>query len=136
MRSSFSKKNSESPNGISGRNLSMKILPWIVCCMLVSLHSFGFPQNQKMNVQFENATLEEVVANLESLTNHTFVYSDLDKNGISITANAEEDNLESLLTKIFGQSPLTFEIRKDNVIVLRKMEQIPNRNQNTPQQPK
>ncbi len=133
MKKQFLEKRSEQKSS-SGRNLSMKILPWVVCCMLINLHSFGFPQNKKMSVQFKNATVEEVVSNLESLIGYTFVYSDLDKAGVTITADVEGENPEAVLEQVFKNSSLSFEILNDNVIVLRKATQ--KTNLQTPQSPK
>lgn len=102
------------------RKWRTRLLPLMVCVLLCA-NSFGYAQNQKMEVRFERASVEQVVERLEELTGYTFVYSDLDKTGIHITANATESDVATLLQKVFQGTSLTFDIRDDKVVILRKV---------------
>ena len=47
--------------------------------MTFCTYSYGVSQNKKMDVHFNNASIDFVIEYLESATDYTFVYNDTDK---------------------------------------------------------
>ncbi len=119
MKNSFLKKKSGILIGFSVWKFDLRLLP-LLGCMLLCMNSFGYSQNEKLTARFRDATIEEVVANLEGLTGYTFVYSDLDQVGVKITAEVTGTDVKALLEGVFKNTPLTFELQDDRVVVLRK----------------
>lgn len=123
MKKNSLKKKSGIPIRISVRSLTSKLY-LVVCCLLVTLNSFGTIQPKKMSVYFENATLAKVVKDLESITGYTFVYSDLDTTGIRISTKLVTYDVETLLDQVFRNTSLVYNLKEDQVVVLRKIKTI------------
>lgn len=111
----------------------MKLFPSLLCLCLCT-NSYADFQGQSVEIRLNNATVEEAVAYLERVIGYTFVYSDLDKEGVRITVDVSGADVHTLLEKVFQNTDLSFEIRDDQVVVLKKVSHV-EKNGNNFQQP-
>ena len=107
----------------------MKLFPSLLCLCLCT-NSYADFQGQSVEIRLNNVTVEEAVAYLERVIGYTFVYSDLDKEGVRITVDVSGADVHTLLEKVFQNTDLSFEIRDDQVVVLKKVSHVEKKGNN------
>ncbi len=88
--------------------------------MIFCTHSYGVGQNKKMDVHFNNVSIDFVIEYLESATDYTFVYNDTDKEGIKISVSLKDADIVTILDAVFKDTPLAYQIKEDRIVVLRR----------------
>lgn len=88
--------------------------------MTFCTYSYGVSQNKKMDVHFNNASIDFVIEYLESATDYTFVYNDTDKEGVKITVSLKDADIVTILDAVFKNTPLAYQIKEDRIVVLRR----------------
>ena len=74
--------------------------------MTFCTYSYGVSQNKKMDVHFNNASIDFVIEYLESATDYTFVYNDTDKEGVKIIVSLKDADIVTILDAVFKDTPL------------------------------
>lgn len=93
-----------------------------ICCILLLSYSMLFAQDtaqKKYDVEFKQAKVSAVVADLEAKTGLHFYYDSLLLDSILITANIKQQLLNSILDKTFENTGINFIINKNNVFLTR-----------------
>lgn len=78
-----------------------------------------FSQNNLLDIKLKNATVREILKEIESKTDYRFFYNDefafLDKR---IDVNISQKRVEETLEQIFTHSNITYKVMPDNVVVI------------------
>ena len=119
MYNFYSKKLIQPPGCIRKIVLVMKITTFILflAIMQVSANSLA----QKVSIKANGQTLSTVLDQLSNQTGYDFAYtSKTIKSAKSVTINVKNEELSSVLTKIFNDQPLEFTIKDKFVTVTLK----------------
>lgn len=92
--------------------------------LLLGVLLFGFTvsaQSQKVSLDFKNERVEKVLASIKSQTGMSLVFSDqlVDVNR-KVTMQLKDVTLKEALTRLLSGINLTFEIRNNKSILLRR----------------
>ncbi|MCW3463779.1 TonB-dependent receptor [Chitinophaga nivalis] len=92
----------------------------LLACLFTGLSLQAQDSNRKLQVNFQNATLQEVSAGLEKLSGYAFSYTESNARdyGKRITLSLNNVTITQVLEQLFQGSPLSYLI-KGNMIYLR-----------------
>ena len=100
-------------------SLAMKITTLLLFVSLFSLQANSYSQRNKVTLHLSNASVEQVLQKIESITDFKFIYNvktlSADK---LLNINVNEENIQVVLDKILASSNTDYIIRK-NLIVLK-----------------
>jgi TonB-dependent starch-binding outer membrane protein SusC len=100
-------------------DLKMKITTLLLIASFFNLYANdSYAQKTKITLHMENETVENVLNKIETLSDFKFMYNDLEvdyKKMISIKAKKEP--ISSILTKIFLNTNVTFEVFNKQIIL-------------------
>ena len=100
-------------------SLAMKITTLLLFVSLFSLQANSYSQRNKVTLHLSNASVEQVLQKIESITDFKFIYNvktlSADK---LLNINVNEENIQVVLDKILASSDTDYIIRK-NLIVLK-----------------
>lgn len=92
----------------------------LVVFMTFYIHSYGLGQNKKMDVHFNNVSIDYVIEYLEAATDYTFVYNDTDKEGVKVSVSLKDADMITILDAVFKDTPLAYQIKEERIVVLRR----------------
>lgn len=75
---------------------------------------------RKITYSAVNTPAEKVFADLMKITGYNFSYDSSVLRGLKISVNASDASLDSVLSRIFADTPVTYSIRGRNVVLKRK----------------
>lgn len=81
-----------------------------------------YSQTEKISLSLKNQSMEELITLIEQSTKLKFLYRDETLSKQSITITAENEPVESLLTRAFNNTDLTFKVMGDKLIVITSKE--------------
>ena len=97
----------------------MKMSTFLLFFCLTAISAESFSQNFSFEIRGE--TIKDLLAKIERTSDYKFLYrSDLTKINDPITVSISDENIESILTKVFAYSGLVFKIFDDNLVVISK----------------
>lgn len=104
--------------------MKMKARTKMKTLLLLGVLLFGFTvsaQSQKVSLDFKNERVEKVLASIKSQTGMSLVFSDqlVDVNR-KVTMQLKDVTLKEALTRLLSGINLTFEIRNNKSILLRR----------------
>ncbi|MCW0484472.1 TonB-dependent receptor [Gaoshiqia sediminis] len=113
---------------LAGRRKSPAIKQWmlvmkitvflIVFCVASAMAGNGHSQEAKLTVQLRNATLGEILNNIEDNTNYYFMYNneliDLSK---KVDIDVQNKSLEEVLTMLFEETGIKYKIYNRQVVL-------------------
>lgn len=98
--------------------LIMKFTSFFLLCFALNLSAAVYSQQTRLKVDFNQATIKNVMADIENKTGLTFFYSgdalDIEK---TVTLYSENMSLGDILLLIKDQTGLSFEIVRDQILV-------------------
>ena len=92
----------------------------LVIFMTFYIHSYGLGQNKKMDIHFNNVSIDYVIEYLEAATDYTFVYNDTDKEGVKVSVSLKDADIITILDAVFKDTPLAYQIKEERIVVLRR----------------
>ena len=92
----------------------------LIVFMTFYIHSYGLGQNKKMDVHFNNVSIDYVIEYLEAATDYTFVYNDTDKEGVKVSVSLKDADIITILDAVFKNTPLAYQIKEERIVVLRR----------------
>ncbi|WP_142785833.1 SusC/RagA family TonB-linked outer membrane protein [Changchengzhania lutea] len=100
-------------------DLKMKLTTLFLIVSFLNLYANeSYAQKTKITLHMENATIENVLYKIESLSDFKFMFNDNEidyKKKITVIANRER--ISSILTQIFSNSNVAFEVYKKQIIL-------------------
>ncbi|MBN2813341.1 MAG: TonB-dependent receptor [Bacteroidales bacterium] len=109
---------------IGGKNeltkllLVMKISTFLLCLTLLNVSASTFSQ-QTISMTMKNATVKEVIAEIEEMSDFIFLYrNELVNVDQEVTIDVKDEPVELVLAKLFDRSDLTFKLFEDNLVVI------------------
>lgn len=94
----------------------MKLKPFISLLLAFTLSLPVFGQN--LSVSYKSRTIEQVIRDLESKTNYTFVYQKQELSGVpNITMSLKNATFEDVLSSVCSTAGLTYEIALQSVVL-------------------
>ncbi|WP_425236485.1 SusC/RagA family TonB-linked outer membrane protein [Ulvibacterium sp.] len=102
-------------------SLALKLTLFLLLASILSVHANAYSQRTKVSLNFENATMQQVLEEIEAITDFKFVYTnneiDADQR-VSVTA--ENEKLSSVLKRLFQQTDISYKLRR-KLIILRSL---------------
>ncbi|MGQ8338824.1 TonB-dependent receptor [Sunxiuqinia sp. A32] len=100
--------------------ITMKLSVLIFLLSLVSASASVFSQNSKLNLEYKDATVKQVLSAIEDQSEFRFAFSseylDLDR---KVSVSIENESISEILESIFKETDIKYSI-KDRVIILFK----------------
>ncbi|MDR2040415.1 MAG: TonB-dependent receptor [Bacteroidales bacterium] len=97
----------------------MKLSSILILIVNLNIYANVYPQNVRLENAIENQTIKDILKLLENKSDYRFFYSDdypvLNK---VISVSAQESDIYVLLNQIFNDTPASYEILDDNVVVI------------------
>lgn len=112
---------------LHSRFLTLKFVVFFLIAGQVSIYAHSFGQNQTINLVRTNVLLADILADIEQLTDYTFVYNSDDVANVQASIRARHQGVEEALESCLKGTGLTY-IIEDKLIILHKTPQ-----QQTPQ---
>jgi len=113
-------------------DLKMKLsLLFLIVSFLNLYANDSYAQKTKISLHMENATVEDVLYKIESLSDFKFMFNDSEvdyKKKVTVIVNRER--ISSILTTVFSNSNVDFEVFKKQIIL--KTDPLKNQNNVTP----
>ena len=113
-------------------DLKMKLTTLFLIVSFLNLYANdSYAQKTKISLHMENATIENVLYKIESLSDFKFMFNDNEidyKKKVTIIANRER--ISSILKDIFSNSNVAFEVYKKQIIL--KIDPLKNQVNVTP----
>lgn len=101
----------------------MKISTFLLFFCLTAISAESFSQNFSFDIRGE--TIKDLLAKIEGTSDYKFLYrSDLTEINDPVTVSVNDENIESILTKVFASSGVVFKIFDDNLVVISKANEI------------
>lgn len=99
-------------------SLKMKLTVFLVIISLFKIQARTYSQNPELTLNFEQIEVEELFEEIQAISNMNFLYNveDIDLKR-KVTINVLETPLSEILTSIFKQTEISFEILGDQVII-------------------
>jgi TonB-linked SusC/RagA family outer membrane protein len=119
----------EKINLICGKTMSSQRWKTFLIMKLLALFILGFAlqsfavdlqaQNKRLTLQFENASLKEILQKLEDQSDFSIIYKDELINAVSnISGNFKEEKVVDLLDKILQNTSLKYTLEGETIIIL------------------
>lgn len=103
--------------------LIMKISTFLLFFCLTAISAESFAQNFSFEIRGE--TIKDLLAKIEGTSDYKFLYrSDLTEINDPVTVSINDENIESVLTKVFSSTGMVFKIFDDNLVVISKVNEI------------
>jgi len=107
------------PKRINQILLAMKLTVFFLTAVL--LHVSAKTVSQKVSFSGEKVPLERVFDSVEVQTGYFFLYDELMiRNSFPVTIEASDMKLEDFLKAVFKTQPLSFTVKRKNIIIARK----------------
>ncbi|WP_242696008.1 SusC/RagA family TonB-linked outer membrane protein [Desertivirga brevis] len=92
----------------------------MVLILIASLQGFSKGYGQKINLSVQGARLKKVLNELERQTDYRFFYQDQIINQVPrlFSINANNDEINNVLSKLFNGTNITYSLREGKVIIL------------------
>ena len=99
--------------------LIMKLSTFFLFFSLISISAETF--SQKFSFEIKGESIKDILTKIEESSDYKFLYrSDAIDVNKQITININDENIESILTRIFDQGDVIYKIFDDNLIVISK----------------
>ncbi len=105
--------------------LIMKLTFSLLFLCVVQLSASVYSQNAKLSLDMKNRTVKEVLQSIEEQSEFRFFYNEqfVDLNR-KVSVSIENENVESILGKIFGGANISFKVMENNLIIITPAERI------------
>jgi len=122
--------------GIANRHHTLKLFSFMVALILPFLQVEAFSQYEKITLEIENASIKDVLKEIESVSRFKFFYKsneiDLER---KVSVKVNQLPIDDVLQQIFSDGSVSFSTVK-NQIILKKNERIIPKVERTTIQPK
>jgi TonB-dependent starch-binding outer membrane protein SusC len=100
-------------------DLKMKITTLLLIVSFFNLYANdSYAQKTKISLHMENVTIENVLYEIESLSDFKFMYNDSEVDyKKKVTVVAKRERISSILTEMFSNSNVTFEVFEKQIIL-------------------
>lgn len=106
--------------------LIMKISTFLLFFCLTAISAESFSQNFSFEIRGE--TIKDLLAKIEGTSDYKFLYrSDLTEINDRVTLIIQDENIESILSKVFEPSGLAYKIFDNNLVVISKATEVPQK---------
>lgn len=106
-------------------DLKMKFLLYFFSFTLLQVSANSHSQNKKISLNLENTTVENVLREIERLTEYKFFYKDSEVDfKRQITAKFKNKKVSKILKKIFSDVPVTFELLNKQIILKKSSKKL------------
>lgn len=104
-----------------GYNLKMKLSLMLICLLAIAAHANpAYAQRTKISLDIENATLQEVIDEIESKTEFRFIFSTKAvDNQRKVSIAVKNKRIDRILPLLFPEGKISYEIY-DRKILLKK----------------
>ncbi len=118
MKKKWEMRNSFSGNYFAKLMLIMKITAFFMLFFAIHLSASVYSQQTRLKVDFNQATIKDVMTEIERQTGLTFFYSpDILNTSQTVTVNSRSMSLEDILMLVSRQTGLSIEVIRDQVVV-------------------
>ncbi len=98
--------------------LTMKLTAILLCFAMLQVSASVFSQST-LSFTMKNASVKEVLAEIEKNSNYKFLYrNELINVNRKVDFQASGDNIESVMDKLFGTSDVVYKVFEDNLVVI------------------
>lgn len=101
--------------------LAVKFTLFLLLASILSVHANAYSQRTKVSFNFKNATMQQVLEEIEATTDFKFVYTNTEVDAdqrVSITA--ENEPLSIVLKRLFQHTEISYKLRR-KLIILRAL---------------
>lgn len=100
----------------------MKITAFFLLIALVQVSAETYSQAVKLNLNYRNVKLSELLDNIEKSSDYRFFYDSraVDLSG-TVSVNSQDSNLKEVLDQILGPD-LTYEMVNNNIVVIKNIK--------------
>ncbi len=114
-------------------SLKMKLTVLLLLCSILGLQANeGNVMNIKITLDIEDATVREIIDNIESITDYRFVYKTKDVDlQRKLSLSVEGEYIGKVLNNMFGNTSTIFKIRGTQIILKRKENSINSKESTT-----
>ncbi len=99
--------------------LAMKLLSFLMLVGALTASGSSYSQNAKVNLSLREATIHDVLSEIENQSDFYFFYNKEEISDKRVTLNLKDANLETVLNELFENTDLTYQV-VDRYIVIRK----------------
>ncbi|HXL01491.1 MAG TPA: secretin and TonB N-terminal domain-containing protein, partial [Dysgonamonadaceae bacterium] len=92
-------------------------------CVFCSMAESAFTQNAKVTLNKRNASLKEVLNEIESQTDYLFIYNDEVNANKKISVNAKSERVADVLNAILKGSDIRYSMEGNHIILFVKSEE-------------
>lgn len=99
--------------------LTMKITILLLCVGLLQINANVLSQSTSISLKAENATIKQVFAEIEKVSEFRFLYHDglTDLNKV-VSLNIDKENIVDVLNQVFSQTQSSYKILENNLVVI------------------
>lgn len=102
-------------------SLALKLTFFLLLASILSVHANAYSQRTKVSLNFENATMQQVLEEIETITDFKFVYTNTEIDADQrVSVTAENEKLSSVLKRLFQQTDISYKLRR-KLIILRSL---------------
>jgi TonB-linked SusC/RagA family outer membrane protein len=102
-------------------NLKMKLTTFLLIISLLKVQANTYSQNTKISLDVENATVEEIFTEIESLSEFKFLYNhrkiNLDR---KMSVKAENKKISNILKQLFVDTNVSYVVKNKQIILKTK----------------
>lgn len=99
--------------------LAMKLLSFLMLVGALTASGSSYSQNAKVNLSLREATIHDVLSEIENQSDFYFFYNKEEISDKRVTLDLKDANLETVLNELFENTDLTYQV-VDRYIVIRK----------------
>jgi TonB-linked SusC/RagA family outer membrane protein len=98
--------------------LTMKLSGVLLLIGFLQVSAAGLSQNKRVNLELEEASLEELLVAIEDQTDYRFVYLSENLRNKQVTVKAKRAPVTKLLDKALSGTSIDYQIVSDNLVVI------------------
>ena len=118
MKKLSTKHRAQKYNGARKILLTMKLSGVLLLIGFLQVSASGLSQNKRVNLELEEAPLEEFIAAIEDQTDYRFVYLNENLRNKQITVKAKRAPVTKLLDKALSGTSMDYQLISDNLVVI------------------
>jgi len=99
-------------------DLKMKLTIYLFIVTLFQIQASSYSQNTKITLELQDVSVEQVLREIESLTEFKFLYNDKEVDyKRKLNVKFKKENISNILKYIFANSPISYEILDKQIIL-------------------
>lgn len=92
-------------------------------CVFCSMAESAFTQNAKVTINKRNASLKEVLTEIEAQTDYLFIYNDEVNADKKVSVKAKSESVKDVLNDIFKGTDIRYSMEGNHIILFVKSEE-------------